>query len=166
MKSDRFRSIRIDSIRIEEIAARFDSEAPVKRLWIVCCDMGTHLPACRICGGAFSGRQRVYCSPACSREWDVNHHWTAASREALRRAEFRCSACGAKEELSRLRAVSSLEVHHVVPLRGRYRVTTCMNHQQNLQVLCHDCHRAVTARQRNPAGADARDAQVALELKE
>lgn len=158
-----------------EIAARFEAEAPVKRLWIVCCDMGTRLPACRVCAGALSGRQRVYCSSACSREWDVNHAWGFASAEALRRAEFRCSACGAKEELNRQPAiksyfhhpvVSSLEVHHVVPLQGRYRSTTCMNHQENLQVLCSACHQNVTARQLNPQAAAARDAQVALALKE
>ncbi len=144
-------------IDFAEIAARFGAEAPVSVPWIVCCDMGTRLPACRVCGGPLSGRQRVYCSPACSREWDVNHVWTVASAEALKRAQRRCAECG---------KTWYQEIHHVVPLQGRYRVVTCMNHQQNLQVLCHDCHKAVTARQRNPQAAAGRDAQVALELKE
>jgi len=96
-----------------EIAARFEAEAPVNRMWIVCCDMGTRLPACRVCGGPLSGRQRVYCSGACSREWDVNHAWGFASAQALRLAEHRCAECGKSWRL---------EVHHVVPLQGRYRV--------------------------------------------
>jgi hypothetical protein len=41
-----------------------------------------------------------------------------------------------------------LEVNHIQPLRGSYRVVTCSNHLDNLEVLCHRCHVVATAAQR------------------
>ncbi len=41
-----------------------------------------------------------------------------------------------------------LQVNHIQPLVGSYRGVTCMNHLSNLEVLCHQCHVAVTDEQR------------------
>lgn len=41
-----------------------------------------------------------------------------------------------------------LKVDHIIPLDGGIRGTTCRNHQENLRVICHECHLKVTAEQR------------------
>jgi 5-methylcytosine-specific restriction endonuclease McrA len=39
------------------------------------------------------------------------------------------------------------EVNHIVPVVGGNRSATCMNHEENLEVLCHSCHVPTTKRQ-------------------
>jgi 5-methylcytosine-specific restriction endonuclease McrA len=52
-----------------------------------------------------------------------------------------CAMCGEVTEAP--------EVDHIVPMNGDVRhVADCRNHQTNLRVLCHDCHKARTAQQR------------------
>lgn len=41
-----------------------------------------------------------------------------------------------------------LEVDHILPMNGGNRALTCMNHQENLRVICHECHLEVTKEQR------------------
>lgn len=43
---------------------------------------------------------------------------------------------------------SRLEVDHIIPLNGRYRVKSCENHQSNLRVVCHRDHIEITKEQR------------------
>jgi 5-methylcytosine-specific restriction endonuclease McrA len=40
------------------------------------------------------------------------------------------------------------EVNHIEPVNGGPRHFTCRNHQDNLEVLCHECHVVVTSEQR------------------
>lgn len=39
------------------------------------------------------------------------------------------------------------EVNHIVPVVGGNRSATCLNHEENLEVLCHSCHVPTTRRQ-------------------
>ena len=41
-----------------------------------------------------------------------------------------------------------MEVNHISPLQGRKRSNTCENHLDNLELLCHQCHKAATDEQR------------------
>lgn len=110
-------------------------------------------------------RQIVSCSPECTRGFDLNHFWSQARHEALRRAivawvpprftprhdtwdpriaieysgHYCCAHC--------LEATTSPEVNHIVPVEGGARSVTCLNHQTNLEVLCHACHLVVTNHQ-------------------
>jgi len=43
---------------------------------------------------------------------------------------------------------SRLEVDHIIPINGGNRAKTCLNHQENLRVLCHRCHLEATKEQR------------------
>lgn len=43
---------------------------------------------------------------------------------------------------------SRLEVDHIIPINGGVRAKTCMNHQDNLRVVCHRCHVELTKEQR------------------
>jgi hypothetical protein len=45
-------------------------------------------------------------------------------------------------------ATENLEVNHIDPLVGRGYSMSCYHHQDNLEVLCHDCHVVVTNAQR------------------
>lgn len=114
---------------------------------------------CLRCGKELTGRKRVWCSnrdsdgPAsCEAVWVDNHVWGFASRRALvlagLRLSFRegappkCHACGVADSQVRY------EVNHIGPRNGQGYGKGCWNHQDNLEVLCHDCHVAVTRAQR------------------
>jgi hypothetical protein len=80
----------------------------------------------------------------------------AARRAARRRARWACERCGFKPSEIRKDPVARqqysrydlrLEVNHIQPLAGSYRLVSCLNHQVNLEVLCHRCHAAVTREQ-------------------
>ena len=114
--------------------------------FVNCVDLSQ--PLCRLatCRTALPPRRTAYCSD-----------WSAARRAARRRARWSCEHCGLKpSEIRRdpraRRAVARqelrLEVNHIQPLIGTYRGVTCFNHQDNLEVLCHRCHVAVTKEQR------------------
>jgi hypothetical protein len=45
-----------------------------------------------------------------------------------------------------------LEVNHREALRGRYRFVSCLNHADNLEVLCHRCHVEATNAARTVSG--------------
>jgi 5-methylcytosine-specific restriction endonuclease McrA len=107
-------------------------------------------------------RRTAYCSDAHAREFVRNHVWSAARQAARRRAKWTCQRCGFRPAEVRRdpdarkafrRHELRLEVNHILPLRGAYRVVTCANHLTNLEVLCHRCHNAATAAQRRTAGA-------------
>ena len=58
---------------------------------------------------------------------------------ARKKAKYRCQTCGSNERL---------EVNHIQPALGRHGEISCIHHQDNLIVLCHECHVKVTAEQR------------------
>jgi 5-methylcytosine-specific restriction endonuclease McrA len=73
-----------------------------------------------------------------------------------------CERCGFKPSQVRLDPVArprylrhelQLQVNHIVPLVGTYRLVTCANHLSNLEVLCHRCHVLVTGEQRSSRNA-------------
>lgn len=72
-----------------------------------------------------------------------------------------CSRCGQPELSYGVDGWlnSRLEVDHIIPINGGIRAKTCMNHQENLRVVCHGCHLILTAEQR-AAGLIGRKARV------
>ena len=116
---------------------------------------------CRMCAATLTGRRTRWCSDEHAVWWSNNHDWTSASREAIRRASLQptasawdlwtyCDECG--KRCGRIDTVGDsrreAEVNHVQPRHGQGYGKGCWNHQTNLQVLCHNCHLAETARQK------------------
>jgi hypothetical protein len=113
---------------------------------------------CRQCGTDISAR-RAYCSVECSEEFQQHHFWNTARWEAVRRAcpettdaavlrlvyaeRALCARCGAKAWQR-----SGPEVNHKVPLNGDRPAFGCCHHQENLEVVCHDCHVTIGIEQR------------------
>jgi hypothetical protein len=124
---------------------------------VTCVDLAQ--PLCRVghCRATLPSRRTAYCSDRHAREFERNHVWFAARRAARRRAGWACERCGFKpaeirrDPVARARYARHelhLQVNHIEPLVGAYRLVTCANHLSNLEVLCHRCHLAVTGRQR------------------
>ncbi len=125
------------------------SPVPSWRDYVTCVDVSER--RCRVasCRAPLEGRRTAYCSEKHAREFQRDHVWAVARRVARRRAKWACERCGFKPSEVRKdperRAIYSryqlrLEVNHIQPLGGRYRQVTCLNHQSNLEVLCHSCH--------------------------
>ena len=92
-------------------------------------DWESHKPECGACGGPRLGRREMWCSNGCEKRWKVNHWWTYA-----------CVVCGEQHKL---------EINHKIPFAGQNRRDPlCLNHQDNLEVLCHAHHVEATALQR------------------
>ncbi|MGD9932860.1 MAG: HNH endonuclease [Dehalococcoidia bacterium] len=106
---------------------------------------------CDWCAGELPATRRRWCSDACARNFEKNHWWPAARRSARRRDKYACRQCGRKR-LDRIR----LEVNHIEPALGRHREVSCAHHLSNLETLCNECHRAITAAQRKESSGKAR----------
>jgi len=52
-------------------------------------------------------------------------------------------------------------VNHIEPALGRHSEVSCAHHLSNLETLCNECHRSVTAAQRNEWQGKARAEQPA-----
>jgi hypothetical protein len=124
------------------------------RAQVTCVDLSERLCRVATCRLELPARRSAYCSDRHAREFERNHVWFAARRVARRRAGYACERCGFRpadvrrdpEARKRFaRHELRLEVNHVVPLAGAYRLVSCANHQSNLEVLCHGCHALVTA---------------------
>ena len=63
----------------------------------------------------------------------------AAERVGRRTVSWRCNRCGALTDRP--------EVNHIAPVDGVRTWRSCLNHQANLEVLCHRCHAEVTTGQ-------------------
>ncbi len=117
------------------------------------CVCGAPLPAGK--DGVVSPRRR-WCGKTCADTATLRHFWSQARTAALtrnRRAGGWCDHCGVPDpgkrpDGKRYRYRSHFEVNHIVPLVGAYRGWSCLNHPDNLEVLCHACHVYVTNQQR------------------
>lgn len=96
--------------------------------------------ACNWCGKKLRGRQKRWCSKACSQTATKEHRWTQAKAAAKKAATFyECSEC---KEFFR-----EVEVNHIVPCKGKHGQWGCWHHSSNLEVLCKGCHRTKTNEQ-------------------
>ncbi len=120
---------------------------------VTCIDVTLRLCRLASCRTELTGRRTAYCSDAHARAFEGEHVWPEARKRARRRARYACQRCGFKPSAVRkdpeqartyARHELKLEVNHIVALRGRYRFVSCLNHADNLEVLCHRCHVVVT----------------------
>jgi len=132
--------------------------------FVTCVDLSQRVCRLASCRMALPARRSAYCCDRHAREFMRNHVWLAARQAARRRAGWACERCGFKPSQVRKDPVARaafarrelrLEVNHIDPLGGTYRGVTCLNHQSNLEVLCHRCHVTVTNDQRRVTSAPA-----------
>ena len=97
---------------------------------------------CATCLKPLTGPKAWFCNKRCRDAWVINHWWTNARQFALLRSHDRCRRCSGTDRL---------EVNHIVPRRGKPMTRSCIHHQSNLEVLCHDHHVEVTGHQRREA---------------
>lgn len=110
---------------------------------------------CDGCGKPLSKRAHRWCVGNCADLYWQNHRYTLARQACLARSvarfkrlsarrlvptHWRCAKCGAHTKHP--------EVNHIQPALGRHSAESCIHHQENLEVLCHDCHVGETRRQR------------------
>lgn len=140
------------------------------RAYVTCVDLNERLCRVERCRRALPPRRSAYCSDRHAREFERNHLWSAARRVARRRSRWACERCGFTPAVARRDPVERrryarhelrLEVNHIVPLAGAYRMVNCANHQANLEVLCHACHVNATTSQRSALLADGREHSIA-----
>lgn len=91
---------------------------------------------CLWCNGELPKGRRKYCSDECANEYFERTiaplWWNNAKSMALKKAGNKCENCGSTEKL---------EVHHIVSLEPwELRHNSLKNRQDNLKVLCRDCH--------------------------
>jgi len=101
--------------------------------------LGKGVKACLCCGKSLPKRRRKYCSDECANEYFIHKieplWWNNARRIALERAGYKCEECESQE---------GLEVHHIEPLEPfEPRWNSPKNRQDNLKVLCSNCHEDV-----------------------
>lgn len=101
-----------------------------------------HTPGhCGWCDKKLTGRQQRWCSRKCNRSYVEQHRFTNAKAAAKKRVTFyRCESCGEFHQ--------QVEVNHIVPCKGMHKQFGCWHHSDNLEVLCRDCHREETNKQR------------------
>lgn len=92
---------------------------------------------CFWCGGELKGKLRRYCYGH-MKEYYRHFEWRSARNWCCERQEGLCANCGANHGYS-------LEVHHIVPLKGTPRYFTAFNLPWNLIGFCHECHQEVHA---------------------
>ena len=87
-----------------------------------------------------------YCCEEHGTLYRNNYMWTFASMSCIERykvkteysLQYRCHDCGKQDTWG---FGENFDVHHIIPLDGDYRHINRLNHQQNLVLLCKDCHR-------------------------
>ena len=108
---------------------------------------------CWWCGQPHKRRAHC-CSQGCLNSYLETFGWPWASEAALKRAYYRCQACGmSRGGLETLHGKyriwePKLEVHHIKPLNGDDRLWSHLNIPSYLIVLCHGCHQAAHAQLR------------------
>lgn len=128
---------------------------------------------CRHCNALLLGRRRAWCSNSCFAWFLKNHKYSRARAAARLRAraacdcpdsEFRyrtssgswrrrpkhsvCRVCGKCEPRLVADGKGRLECNHIQPVLGQRRGWSCLNHEDNLEMLCHEDHLEVTRGQR------------------
>jgi hypothetical protein len=106
---------------------------------------------CFWCGKELSGRRR-FCGNR-SGHWTAYQdyfYWAYAKFECIKRAGNHCESCGAEEGVWGYYNMSTLEVHHIIPLDGQDRAMSVFNVPWNLVCLCHTCHMELHAVMRLP----------------
>ena len=115
---------------------------------------------CHWCRKALKGRQKRWCSRACSKDAVANHRWTQAKAAAkapvtyylCARALLVTFAEGFRPRVQGPPGCEGFtrhpEVNHKDPILGKHGSWGCHHHQDGLEVLCRPCHLEVTARQR------------------
>ena len=92
------------------------------------------------CGKTLTGRQTRWCSKACATWFTSQHRWTNARKQAKSLvAHYKCAKCDG--------FFKTVEVNHIKPCVGE-RGWSCHHHQNNLEVVCKNCHKKITAEQR------------------
>lgn len=128
---------------------------------------------CDGCAAPLTGKARRWCKGDCDYLYWSNHRWNIAREKALSRSTifesrslenvrivyakrrgrtkltlksrtyikgYRCMRCGC--------TTHAPEVNHIIPAMGAHSLESCVHHQENLEVLCRECHLATTAQQR------------------
>lgn len=98
---------------------------------------------CFWCGGELKGKLKRYCRGHML-EYYRHFEWSSARQWCGERQEWRCANCGKQCD------ASTLEVHHIVPLKGEKRFISAFNLPWNLIGFCHACHQEVHAAMRPP----------------
>ncbi len=105
---------------------------------------------CWWCGGELRRKAKHYCYGHMAEYYD-NFNWGYASSKARKRANYKCENCGNPERDRHY--MTTLRVHHIVPLKGAARFFSAYNLPWNLVVLCHTCHLEIHAAMRPPPKA-------------
>src|SRR6185295_10204326 len=112
-------------------------EAASWRSFVTCVDLSEAVCRLASCRQPLPPKRTAYCSDKHARAFENEHVWSAARRAARRRAKWACERCGFKPNVIRKDPVAraayarhalKLEVNHIQPLIGAYRVVTCLNH--------------------------------------
>jgi hypothetical protein len=101
---------------------------------------------CVQCGVSLLPNKRlVYCSDACRQAYWIRHDWSDLRAKVLKKADYTCSKCGFKPEISEHgysfgHQTRALVVDHIVPIAlGGEEFD-----ESNLQVLCFKCDKEKT----------------------
>ncbi len=108
---------------------------------------------CWWCGAELKRKAKHYCYGHMTQYY--NHfNWGYASFEARKRAGGKCQNCEETEKFEShytgMTPMTSLAVHHIVPLKGAARFFSAYNLPFNLIVLCKVCHLEAHAAMRPP----------------
>lgn len=129
------------------------------------------LGQCRNCGEPPTGRFTYYCGAACRDVFEGDHFWNTARWSAIDQASiFKPLPAGKRALPNTARLPDDTiawrqrqgsicaccgrgrfgegEVNHIAPVNGDRGFFSCANHQDNLEVLCHQCHVMATREQR------------------
>lgn len=103
---------------------------------------------CWWCGADLNGKQRKWCTRNTVGElrghWYIYYRhfcWSYARNWCIQRQDGHCANCDKHYGYS-------LEVHHIIPLKGNEREWTPFNLPWNLIGFCHGCHLEIHAAMR------------------
>lgn len=120
-----------------ELVEFLPREIPLKHTtYTVLTGYETESGICFWCGKPLKGKAKHYCR-GCMTQYYNHFNWSYASHGARKRANYKCQNCGDTEHDH---GMTSLRVHHIVPLKGAARFFSAYNLPWNLVVLCHTCH--------------------------
>jgi hypothetical protein len=77
----------------------------------------------------------LWCSTWCNAQFLIQHSYTAARRACLAENGPKCYACD---------KVRPLTCNHKMPIKGQRKGLNCLNHADNLEMICWPCHEEAT----------------------